>query len=70
MIGVFAAQAADVWTPLAVIGGLILLMFGWLKLDIRDLGRRLDALVSDHHKTAENVARLDERSAHWEVAKP
>ena len=57
MVGVFAA-AIDIWAPLGVLGVPIIVMFGWLKIDIRDLGRRLERLEGAHSQTERAVAWL------------
>lgn len=62
MIAVFAAQTADVWTPLGVMAGLIALMFTWLKFDIyrldKRLDRRLERLEDAHSRSREDIAGL------------
>ncbi len=57
MVGIFAATT-DLWAPLGAFGVPIFLMFGWLKLDIRDLGRRLERLEDSHAQTEKAAAWL------------
>lgn len=63
MIGILAEASTTVsitgtWMPVSVMGALILAMFGWLKLDIRDVGRRLESLERDYHQTDKEVAKI------------
>lgn len=51
------------WTQVATIAGLIVVLFGWLKLDIRDLRiemragfDRTDSRLNDH---GERLARIE-----------
>lgn len=65
MIGILAeastttVSVTGTWLPVSVMGGLILAMFGWLKLDIRDVARRLEALERDYRTTDKAVARIE-----------
>ena len=54
-----AITAAAIWMPFGFIGGLVIVMFGWLKLDIRDLGHRLEKLEGSHSQTMKDVARME-----------
>ena len=59
MIGLLAAiTTADIWMPFGFIGGLVIVMFGWLKLGIRDLGRRLERLEDAHSRSREDIVGL------------
>lgn len=47
------------WGQFAGLAGLILVMFGWLKLDIRDLRVAVDRLVDRVGGRGERLARIE-----------
>ena len=47
------------WGQFAGLAGLILVMFGWLKLDIRDLRVAVDRLVDRVGGQGERLARIE-----------
>ena len=47
------------WGQFAGLAGLLLVLFGWLKLDIRDLRVAIDRLVDRAGRQAERLARIE-----------
>ncbi len=49
------------WGQFAGLAGLMLVLFGWLKLDIRDLRAAVDSLSDRLSALAERVSRIEGR---------